>query len=157
LGCRTTYTGSSRKPNRKVAVLKLIRLRYMEKQRFGILVTRAIEELPPEFQSRLENVDVLVEDWPSPMQLRQLGLRHNTELLGLYEGIPQTRRGSGYNLVLPDKITIFQKPIEAKCHSDRQIETEIGKVVRHEIAHHFGIGDETLYRIERQKRNRKRI
>ncbi|HEX75814.1 MAG TPA: metallopeptidase family protein [Dehalococcoidia bacterium] len=124
----------------------------MHRQRFEALVIKAIEELPPEFQNKLENVDVVVEDWPSPRQLSQLGLKHNTQLLGLYEGVPQTRRGRGYNLVLPDKITIFQKPIEAKCRSDRRIENEIGKVVRHEIAHHFGIGDETLHRIERHNR-----
>ena len=123
----------------------------MQRQRFEALVIKAIEELPAEFQSKLENVDVLVEDWPSRTQLRQLGLRHSTQLLGLYEGVPQTGRGRGYNLVLPDKITIFQKPIEAKCRSDREIETEIGEVVRHEIAHHFGIGDETLSKIESQK------
>ena len=126
----------------------------MQRQRFEALVIKAIEELPAEFQSKLENVDVLVEDSPSRMQLRQLGLRHSTQLLGLYEGVPQTGRGRGYNLVLPDKITIFQKPIEAKCRSDREIETEIGEVVRHEIAHHFGIGDDTLYRIESQKRKK---
>ena len=123
----------------------------MERQRFEALVIRAIEKLPLEFQDRLDNIDVLVEDWPSREQLRQLGIRHNTQLLGLYEGIPQTRRTRGYNLVLPDKITIFQKPIEAKCRSDREVGTEIVKVVRHEIAHHFGISDETLYRIEKQK------
>ena len=123
----------------------------MQQQRFEALVGKAIDELPAEFQSKLENVDVLVEDWPSPTQLRQLGLRHRTQLLGLYEGVPQTSRDRGYNLVLPDKITVFQKPIEAKCRSERQIETEIGEVVRHEIAHHFGIGDDTLRRIERQK------
>ena len=124
----------------------------MQKQRFEALVIKAIEELPAEFQSKLENVDVLVEDWPSRTQLRQLGLRHSTQLLGRYEGVPQTGRGRGYNLVLPDKITIFQRPIEAKCRSDGEIEKEIGEVVRHEIAHHFGIGDDTLHRIESQKR-----
>ena len=123
----------------------------MQKQRFEALVIRAIEELPAEFQSKLENVDVLVEDWPSRRQLSDLGLRHSTQLLGLYEGVPQTGRSRGYNLVLPDKITIFQRPIEAKCRSGREIETEIGEVVRHEIAHHFGIGDETLSKIESQK------
>lgn len=126
----------------------------MQRQRFEALVIRTIEELPSEFQSKLENVDVVVEDWPSPRQLRQLGLRHSTQLLGLYEGVPQTRRGRGYNLVLPDKITIFQKPIEAKCRSDREIEMEISEVVRHEIAHHFGIGDDTLHRIESQRRRK---
>ncbi|MBL7209012.1 MAG: metallopeptidase family protein [Dehalococcoidia bacterium] len=123
----------------------------MHRNRFEALVTKALEELPAEFQSKLENVDVVVEDWPSRSQVRNLGLRHSSQLLGLYEGVPQTSRDRGYNLVLPDKITIFQKPIEARCRSERQIETEIGEVVRHEIAHHFGIGDDTLRRIERQK------
>jgi len=127
----------------------------MERQEFEALVFRAIESLPAEFKNKLENVDVLVEDWPSPQQIRQLRLRSKAQLLGLYEGVPQTRRDSGYNLVLPDKITIFQKPIEAQCRSSQEIESEIGSVVRHEIAHHFGIGDATLYRIERQKLRKK--
>ncbi len=127
----------------------------MERQEFEALVIRAIEALPPEFRSKLENVDVAVEDWPSPQQLSQLRLRSKTQLLGLYEGVPQTERDRGYNLVLPDRITIFQKPIELKCRSSQEIEEEIGSVVRHEIAHHFGIGDATLYKIERQKPRKK--
>jgi predicted Zn-dependent protease with MMP-like domain len=127
----------------------------MERQEFETLVFRAIESLPAEFKSKLENVDILVEDWPSPQQISQLRLRNKAQLLGLYEGVPQTRRDSGYNMVLPDKITIFQKPIEAQCRSSQEIESEIGSVVRHEIAHHFGIGDATLYRIERQKLKKK--
>jgi len=127
----------------------------MERQEFEALVIRAIEALPPEFRSKLENVDIAVEDWPSPQQLSQLRLRSKAQLLGLYEGVPQTRRDRGYNLVLPDRITIFQKPIELKCRSSQEIEDEIGSVVRHEIAHHFGIGDATLYKIERQKSRRK--
>ncbi len=123
----------------------------MERQDFETIVFRAIEALPAEFKSKLENVDILVEDWPSPQQIRQLRLRSKAQLLGLYEGVPQTRRDSGYNLVLPDKITIFQKPIEAQCRSIKEIESEIGRVVRHEIAHYFGIGDATLYKIERQQ------
>ncbi|HEX7365401.1 MAG TPA: metallopeptidase family protein [Dehalococcoidia bacterium] len=127
----------------------------MQRQDFETLVFRAIEALPAEFKSKLENVDVLVEDWPSPKQVSQLRLRNKAQLLGLYEGVPQTKRDSGYNLVLPDKITIFQKPIELQCRSDKEIEAEIGRVVQHEIAHHFGIGDATLYKIERQKHNKK--
>jgi len=127
----------------------------MERQEFDALVFSAIEALPAEFRSKLENVDILVEDWPTPQQIRQLRLRNKAQLLGLYEGVPQTNRGSNYNLVLPDKITIFQKPIEAQCHSNQEIEIEIGKVVRHEIAHHFGIGDAKLYEIERQKFRKK--
>jgi predicted Zn-dependent protease with MMP-like domain len=129
-------------------------LRNMERQTFEAIVFRAVEALPPEFRSKLENVDIIVEDWPSPNQLSRLGLRYKTQLLGLYEGVPQTKRDSGYTLVLPDKITIFQKPIELKCRSDKEIEGEIGRVIRHEIAHHFGIGDAALYKIENQKLRR---
>jgi predicted Zn-dependent protease with MMP-like domain len=127
----------------------------MDRERFEALVYRAIEALPTEFKSKLENMDILVEDWPSPQQVNRLRLRNKAQLLGLYEGVPQTRRDSGYNLVLPDKITIFQKPVELECHSDTEIEAEIGRVVQHEIAHHFGIGDATLYKIERQRHNKK--
>lgn len=120
----------------------------METERFETLVARAIEDLPLEFQSKLENVQVLVEDWPTPSQLGRARLSHRGQLLGLYEGVPQTKRGRGYGLVLPDKISIFQKPIEKQCHCDEEIEARIGEVVRHEIAHHFGMDEETLRRIE---------
>jgi predicted Zn-dependent protease with MMP-like domain len=89
-----------------------------------------------------------VEDWPSQHDLASLGLRNRYELLGLYQGIPLTKRGDHYGLVPPDKITIFQGPIEAMCRDDDSIVLEIGKVVRHEIAHHFGIGDGRLKELE---------
>jgi predicted Zn-dependent protease with MMP-like domain len=127
----------------------------MERQRFESLVARAIDELPEEFKERLENVDVVVEDFPTPFQLARLKLKSPYHLLGLYEGVPQTRRTQSYTLVPPDKITIFQKPIEARCSSERLVEKEVGKVLRHEMAHHFGIDDAALDRIEREKRKRK--
>jgi predicted Zn-dependent protease with MMP-like domain len=126
----------------------------MERQKFEELVLRAIKELPLEFQDKLENVDVLVEDLPTRSQMSKLRIRHAGQLLGLYEGVPQTVRGQAYNMVLPDKITIFQKSVEAQCYSDKEIELEIGSVIRHEIAHHFGLDDHTLRRIEGKKRNR---
>jgi predicted Zn-dependent protease with MMP-like domain len=128
----------------------------MERQKFEEMVIKAIKGLPAEFQQKLENVDVVVEDWPSSRQLGKLKLRYGYQLLGLYEGVPQTNRGQNYSLVLPDKITIFQKPIEGRYSSDREVEVEIGEVIRHEIAHHFGIGDETLRRIESQRAKRKK-
>ena len=67
----------------------------MEREKFEALVARAISNLPPEFQRKLENVDVVVEDWPTRGQLRQAKNGHPTQLLGLYQGVPQTRRGSG--------------------------------------------------------------
>jgi predicted Zn-dependent protease with MMP-like domain len=123
----------------------------MEKEKFEALVMTAIGELPPEFQRRLENLDVVVQDYPTSRQLAKNGLRYGRTLLGLYEGIPHTKRTSGYNMVLPDKITIFQKPIEAKCGFDEEIMKEMQRVVRHEIAHHFGIDDHRLREIERSK------
>ena len=126
----------------------------MDRQQFEGLVGRAIESLPPEFQGKLENVDIVVEEWPTGAQLRQARTRSRWQLLGLYQGVPQTRRGRWYGLVLPDKISIFQKAIEAQCRSGYEVEAKIGEVVRHEIAHHFGLDEETLRKIERGRRNR---
>jgi predicted Zn-dependent protease with MMP-like domain len=122
--------------------------RLMDRERFEWLVARAVESLPEEFGNKLENIDVVVEDWPTRHQLAKVGLRDGHILLGLYQGVPQTRRGGHYGLVPPDKITIFQKPIEAKCRDETEIKAEIGRVVRHEIAHHFGIGDGRLRELE---------
>jgi len=121
----------------------------MDREGFEWLVARAIGSLPDEFLSKLENIDVVVEDWPTQWQLAKVGLRRGETLLGLYEGVPLTRRGGHYGLVPPDKITIFQKPIEAKCRHVAEITAEIQRVVRHEIAHHFGIGDARLEQLER--------
>jgi predicted Zn-dependent protease with MMP-like domain len=126
----------------------------MDRVRFEQLVARAIESLPEEFISRLENVDVVVEDYPTQGQLAHAGLKRGYTLLGLYEGVPLTKRGTHYGLVPPDKITIFQKPIEAKCRGDDKVTAEIQRVVRHEIAHHFGIGDARLEQLERGKDSR---
>jgi len=123
----------------------------MQREKFEALVARAIDNLPPEFQCKLENVDIVVENWPTPGQLRQAKHHHPTQLLGLYQGVPQTRRGRGYGLVLPDKISIFQKPIEAHCRFGDEIEATVEEVVRHEIAHHFGLDERTLRQIEIEK------
>ena len=120
----------------------------MEREIFESLVAKAIEDLPKEFLEVLENVDIVVEDYPTPDELRKSAVGHDETLLGLYEGVPQTRRTSGYNMVLPDKITIFQKPIETRCSNDDQVYAEVKKTIKHEIAHHFGISDERLREIE---------
>jgi predicted Zn-dependent protease with MMP-like domain len=89
----------------------------------------------------LENVDVVVADEPTPDQLSQLGA--DDSLFGLYEGIPQTER-SGYNLALPDKISIFRGPIERACDDDAEIAEEIRITVLHELAHHFGFDEDRI-------------
>ncbi|MCK4580987.1 MAG: metallopeptidase family protein [Dehalococcoidia bacterium] len=128
----------------------------MKREHFEALVGRAVDSLPPEFRSELENVDVIVEDWPSSGQLRRVKVRNPGWLLGLYEGVPQVRRGRGYGMVLPDKVSIFQKPIEAQCHSDGEIEMRIAEVVQHEIAHHFGSDEKALREMEEKKYRKNR-
>ncbi|HAS04635.1 MAG TPA: hypothetical protein DCR71_02580 [Dehalococcoidia bacterium] len=120
----------------------------MDRERFEQLVVKAIENLPDEFLAMMDNVDVVVEDYPTAEQLESEKTEDETLLLGLYEGIPQTCRGSYYGMVVPDKITIFQKAIESVAVTDNEIERQIQKTVRHEIAHHFGSSEETLREIE---------
>ena len=123
----------------------------MDREKFEWLVAKAVDSLPDEFSTKLENIDVVVEEQPTPNQLAEVGLKRGETLLGLYQGVPLTKRGRHYGLVVPDKITIFQKPIEAKCRYDAEIMTEIRRVVQHEIAHHFGIGDARLRQLERDE------
>jgi predicted Zn-dependent protease with MMP-like domain len=124
----------------------------MNRERFEELVARAVEALPEEFRFALENVDVVVEDSPTRRQLARIG--RGMTLLGLYEGVPQTRRTESYGMVLPDRIIIFRRPILAMCRSEADVEAEIGSVVRHEIAHHFGMDENELRRIENRTGDR---
>lgn len=121
----------------------------MDSQRFEKLVGEAIERLPESFRERLENIDIVVADTPTRGQLKTLKEKHGHTLLGLYEGVPLTKRTHNYGFVAPDKITIFQKSIEAMCRNEAQIIEEIQRVVRHEIAHHFGISDDRLEELGR--------
>lgn len=123
----------------------------MDRERFEWLVARAVEALPEEFASRMDNIDVVVEDWPTAEQLTKARRRYGQTLLGLYQGVPLTKRGRHYGMVPPDKITIFRKPIEAKCRYDAEITASIQRVVKHEIAHHFGISDARLQQIEKDE------
>jgi len=94
-------------------------------EKFEKLVIGTVAGMPAEFKDMLENIDICIQDWPSRQQLKSVGLRDKYELLGLYEGTPMTERDQGYNLVLPDKITIFQKPLEAQCPSTKELKDEI--------------------------------
>jgi predicted Zn-dependent protease with MMP-like domain len=131
--------------------LEILKRSAIQRAKFQDAVMQAINNLSPDFRQRLENVDIVVADWPTPVQLARNNVKSRYYLLGLYEGIPHTRRGQGYGMVLPDKITIFRKPIETRCHSWEEVEKEVGKVVRHEIAHHFGIEEHRLQTLENEK------
>jgi predicted Zn-dependent protease with MMP-like domain len=122
----------------------------MDVKKFERLVARAIERLPEEFCERMENVDIVVADEPTGEQLTKLERERGESLFGLYEGIPLTQRSENYGFVMPDKITIFRKPIEAACRNESEIVGQIQDTVQHEIAHHFGIDDDRLEELGRE-------
>ncbi|MGQ9571865.1 MAG: metallopeptidase family protein [Dehalococcoidia bacterium] len=116
----------------------------MDRQRFEELVLEAVEALPQRFLDKLANVDIEVRDWPSPEELRSARTPAGATLLGLYVGIPHPRRGNRYNLTLPDRIFIYQRPIERLCRSEDEIRERVARVLKHEIGHHFGLTEADL-------------
>ena len=118
-----------------------MRLRRVEFER---LVVRAVDSLPPKFLTRLENVDVVVEDEPTEEDLELAGIEPGGTLLGLYHGVPQSQRGPWYGNLLPDRIVIYQRPIEAVARDRREIRKEIRITIMHEIGHYFGLAEDDL-------------
>ncbi len=116
----------------------------MDRVKFENLVDQAIRELPAEFRKKLENVVVIVEDRPSEEFLDEMEIPSGDTLLGLYEGTPLTERGFGFTPLHPDRIWIFQDPIEEVCENEEQITEEIKTTIVHEVAHFFGLDDEYL-------------
>ncbi len=114
----------------------------MKKHDFYELVERALEELPPELAELLDNVAVVVEDWPDYSTPLVAG-ETNNGLYGLYEGVPLTQRTAGYYGFLPDKITIFRGPLERDFRQD-ELEEQVRITVVHEIAHYFGFGEDRI-------------
>jgi predicted Zn-dependent protease with MMP-like domain len=107
---------------------------------FEQCVQDALDSLPAELRDYMSNVAIVVEDEPPGGQ----------PLLGLYQGVPLTRRGSCYGAVLPDKISVYRGPLERHYGADRdRLREEIRRVVLHEVAHHFGISDERLRAMDR--------
>ena len=116
----------------------------LERARFRRLVREAVATLPRELLNRVQNVDIVVERRPSLADRRLAGISSRETLLGLYHGIPLTERGEYYNLVLPDRISIYQEPIEDICSSDDEIREQVRRTVLHELGHYFGIDDDRL-------------
>jgi predicted Zn-dependent protease with MMP-like domain len=119
----------------------------MERVFFEELVAEALDALPEEFRSSMNNVEVVVQDWPNLETMRQAGVSRPSQLLGFYHGVPLTERGHNYYLVLPDKISIYRQPILMHCRTPKEVRQTIHRVLRHEVAHHFGIDDEHLHEI----------
>src|SRR4029453_8295881 len=111
---------------------------------FEALVAEALDELPQQFRSYLTNIAVIVERQPAPALLKDLGLWPHSTLLGLYQGVPLPERSFGYGNVLPDRITIFQQPIEAMCQTTEEIKEAVQETVIHELGHFFGLDDARL-------------
>ena len=123
----------------------------LTRREFEEVVVSALKRLPKFFKNKMENVDVVVEDRASQDLLSEMGLRSPFELLGLYQGVPLDRRGFYYGNVLPDKITLFQIPIESICKTREEIEEKVREVVIHEVGHYFGLDDEKLRELESEK------
>jgi predicted Zn-dependent protease with MMP-like domain len=112
----------------------------MDLKRFEELVVEAVDGLPAWVRDRLDNVEVLIEDHPPPGE----------NLLGLYEGVPLTERGVDYTWALPDRITLYRRPIEREASGDEEAVREVvAETVIHEMAHFFGISDERLHELGR--------
>ena len=108
-------------------------------ERFKEYARAALESLPPDLRQSLSNVEIVVEEEPPAGQ----------RLLGLYQGVPLTRRGTFYSGVLPDKITLFRGPLVRRYgHDESLLRAQVRRVVLHEIAHHFGISDERLVELD---------
>ncbi len=105
-------------------------------------------ELPEKIRQKMDNVAIVIEDRPSQENLRKVGIRYGNILLGLYEGVPQTKWGKGFGMMLPDKITIFQESIEKFAKTSEEIKELIKNTVWHEIAHHFGFSERGVRKLE---------
>ena len=116
----------------------------MERKAFESLVHEAIRDLPQQFREKLTNMAIIIEDYPSEDLLDRMEVPQDETLFGLYEGVPLTERGHFNEPLFPDRILIFQGPIEDACSSADEIKEEIRITVAHEIAHFFGIDDEAL-------------
>ena len=117
---------------------------YLSERRFLSLVRRAYREVPPSMKRALRNLDILVEEWPSPSDLELVG--EGQTLFGLYTGVPLIDR-EGPEPPLPDCITIFRQPIMQSCDSEEEAEKEIRITLLHEIGHYLGMTEEDLHRL----------
>ena len=147
----------------------------LNRAEFEEIVNEGIKAIPEKFLQKLKNVEIVIEDEPTLAQRKKLhpvrsnlpkanaglqadrtsngvNLHSGWTLFGLYEGVPQLERGAGYNAVLPDKITIFQNPIEAAANSEQDIKEMVKNTVWHEIAHHFGMNEARVRQAEARRK-----
>lgn len=117
-------------------------------QQFEDIINEALEQLPQKYIKNLNNVAIVYEDEPTPAQIELLKLCGDQTLFGLYEGVPRTKRGAGYNLVLPDKITIFKNAALRFSRDLTHLKAQVKHTLWHEIAHHFGLDHRRIHNLE---------
>jgi predicted Zn-dependent protease with MMP-like domain len=120
----------------------------MTRERFERLVEEALRGIPKQFRDAMRNVAVVVEDEPSPELLEEMEIQPPDTLFGLYQGTPLPERGWAHGNVLPDRIFIYQGPIEDTCETDDEIRGTIIETVIHEFGHYFGLSEEEIEEIE---------
>ena len=120
----------------------------MTRQRFQQLVEEALEQIPRRFRAEMKNVAVIVEDAPSPELLEEMEIEPGDSLFGLYQGTPLPERSWAYGNALPDRISIYQQPIEEACADDEEIRGCVAETVIHEFGHYFGMDEDQIEEIE---------
>jgi predicted Zn-dependent protease with MMP-like domain len=120
----------------------------MTRAQFKRLVDEALGTIPRRFRRAMRNVAVVVEDEPSPDLLADMEIEPPDTLFGLYQGTPLTERGWAHGNALPDRIVIYQRPIEEACEDEDEIVGTIGETVIHEFGHYFGLSEDEIEEIE---------
>lgn len=120
----------------------------MTRARFERLVQDAIDSIPARFRKRIQNIAIVVEGDPSPELLEEMEIEAPDTLFGLYQGTPLTQRAWDYGNTLPDRITLFQRPIEEACRTEMEVVGTIGETLIHELGHYFGMSEEQIEEIE---------
>lgn len=120
----------------------------MTRREFEELVRDAIEVIPADFRERLQNLEIVVEDAPTREVLEEMGMGPDDTLFGLYQGTPLTERGWAHGNTLPDRIVIYQRPIEEACDTEDEIFDEVCLTLIHEAGHYFGLSEEEIEAIE---------
>jgi len=120
----------------------------MTRHAFEKLVAEAVTLIPARFRREMKNLALVVEDEPAEELLAEMGIEPPDSLYGLYQGTPLTERGWDYGNHLPDRITIYQRPIEEDCEDEDEIRAVIGETLIHEVGHYFGLSEEEIAEIE---------
>lgn len=121
---------------------------HVSDEEFSKMIDEALQSLPKKYTHAMDNVAITYEDEPTKAQRQKMKLRDNQTLFGLYEGIPMSQRGSGYNLVLPDKITLFKHPLVYSSTDILDLRKQVRHTLWHEIAHHFGLDHDQIHKLD---------